>query len=58
MHLNRLETTFQRRVLLDVLAVLVGGGGADGLELTASSMGLSMSDAPKAPSAEPAPTIV
>ena len=40
MHLNRLETTFQRRVLLDVLAVLVGGGGADGLELTASQHGL------------------
>ncbi len=34
-HLNRLETTFQRRVLFDVLAVFVGGGGADGLQLTA-----------------------
>ena len=33
MHLDRLESAFQRRVLLDVLAVLVGGGGADGLQL-------------------------
>ena len=32
-HLNRLETAFQSRVLLDVLAVLVGGGGTNGLEL-------------------------
>ena len=32
-HLNRLETTFQSRVLLDVLAVLVGGSGTNGLEL-------------------------
>ena len=31
-HLDRLETTFQRGILLDVLAVLVGGGRADGLQ--------------------------
>ena len=31
-HLDRLESTFQRGVLFDVLAVFVGGGGADGLE--------------------------
>ena len=31
-HLNRLESTFQRGVLFDVLAVFVGGGGANGLE--------------------------
>ena len=40
MHLNRLETAFQRRILFDVLAVLVGGGGADGLQFAASQHGL------------------
>ena len=34
--LDRLETTLECGVLLDVLAVLVGGGRADGLELTTS----------------------
>ena len=34
-HLDRLEAALQRRVLLDVLAVLVERGGADGLQLTA-----------------------
>ncbi len=32
-HLDRLEPTLQRGVLLQVLAVLVEGGGADGLQL-------------------------
>ena len=32
-YLNRLEPAFQRRILLDVLAVFVGGGGSDGLQL-------------------------
>ena len=31
-HLDRLETTLQSRILLDVLTVLVGGGGANGLQ--------------------------
>ena len=34
-HLNRLETTFQRGVLFDVLAVLVEGGRANGLQFAA-----------------------
>ena len=33
--LDRLEATLEGGVLLDVLAVLVGGGGTDGLQLTA-----------------------
>src|SRR5699024_8676271 len=33
--LHRLETTLESGVLLDVLAVLVQGGGTDGLQLTA-----------------------
>ena len=35
-HLNWLEAAFQCGVLLNVLAVLVQGGGANGLQLTAS----------------------
>ena len=37
---HRLEATLERRVLLDVLAVLVQGGGADAVELTAGEHGL------------------
>ena len=32
---NRLETAFEGRILLDVLAVLIEGGRPDGLDLTA-----------------------
>mmetsp|Transcript_3026 Transcript_3026/g.11268 ORF Transcript_3026/g.11268 Transcript_3026/m.11268 type:complete len:911 (+) Transcript_3026:148-2880(+) len=39
-NLHGLETTLERGVLLDVLAVLVDGGGADALELTAGEGGL------------------
>ena len=35
-HLNWLEAAFQCGVLLNVLAVLVQGGGTDGLQLAAS----------------------
>ena len=35
-HLDRLETTFQRGILFDVLAVFVGGGGANGLKFATS----------------------
>src|SRR5699024_9989084 len=38
--LDRLETTLERRVLLDVLAVLLERGGTDGLQLTAGQLGL------------------
>ena len=34
-HLDRLETSLEGGVLLEMLAVLVDGGGTDGLELTA-----------------------
>ena len=34
-HLDRLEAALERRVLLQVLAVLLEGGGADGLQLAA-----------------------
>ena len=34
---DRLEAALERRVLLDVLAVLVEGGGADALQLAARS---------------------
>ena len=38
-HLDRLEPALQGGVLLDVLAVFIEGGGADGLELAASQHG-------------------
>ena len=38
-HLDRLEPALQGGVLLDVLAVLVEGGGADGLELATGQHG-------------------
>ena len=38
--LDRLEAALQRRVLLQVLAVLVEGGGPDGLQLAAGQHGL------------------
>ena len=38
--LHRLEPALQRGVLLDVLAVLVEGGGADGLQLAAGQLRL------------------
>ena len=40
MHLDRLETTFESRILLDVLAVLVSGGSANGLQLATGQHGL------------------
>ena len=55
---DRLEPALQRRVLLDVLAVLVQGGGADALHLAAGQAGLRMLEASTAPSAAPAPTSV
>ena len=57
-HEHLLETTLKRRVLLDVLTVLVQRGRADQAKLTARSMGLSMLPASIEPSAAPAPTIV
>src|SRR5690606_24543283 len=39
--LHRLEAAFQGGILLDVLAVLVEGGGADGLQLTAGQLRLA-----------------
>ena len=39
-NLHRLETTFKSRILFDVLAVLVAGGCADGLQLAARKHGL------------------
>src|SRR4029079_15619195 len=72
--LDRLEPSLERRVLLEVLTVLVERGGADRLELTAGehrlgdgpgvgcprrrSCGWVMLAAPSAPSAAPAPTSV
>lgn len=57
-HLNGLETTLEGSILLDVLAVLVERGGTDGLQLTASKLGLEDGAASIAPSAAPAPTRV
>ena len=37
---DRLEPAFERGVLLDVFAILVEGGGADGAELTPGELGL------------------
>ena len=39
-HQHRLETALQGRVLLDILAVLVQGGGADAVELAPGQHGL------------------
>ncbi len=39
-HLDRLEPALERGILLDVLAVLVEGGGADDLQLTTGQHGL------------------
>ena len=39
-HLDRLEAALKGGVLLDVLAVLVEGGGADGLQLAAGQLRL------------------
>ena len=39
-HLHRLETPLQGRVLLDILAVLVQGGGADAVQLAPGQHGL------------------
>ena len=38
--LHRLETTLQRGILFDVLAVLIQGGSTDGLQLAAGQLGL------------------
>ncbi|MCB5293720.1 hypothetical protein BJQ90_03178 [Arthrobacter sp. SO3] len=40
LNLDRLETPFQRGILLDMLAVVIQRGGTDGLELTARQHGL------------------
>ena len=55
---HRLEAALERGVLLDVLAVLVEGGGADQRSSPRASIGLSMLPASIAPSAAPAPTTV
>src|SRR5699024_3358982 len=39
-NLNRLETTLQRRILFNVLAVLIQSGCTDGLQLTTSQLRL------------------
>ena len=51
-----LEAPFERRVFLDVLGI-VEGGGADGLQLAAGERGLELLRRPS-PSAAPAPTTV
>jgi hypothetical protein len=56
--LDRLEAALERSVLLDVLAVLVERGGADGLQLAAGEHRLEDLAASIAPSAAPAPTRV
>ena len=56
---HRLEAALERGVLLEVLAVLVERGGADGLQLAASEHRLEdRLAASMAPSAAPAPTRV
>ena len=40
LHLDGLEPALERRILLEVLAVLVARGGADGLQLTTGEHGL------------------
>ena len=39
-YLHRLETTLQRSVLLNMLAVFIQRGGTDGLQFTAGQLGL------------------
>ena len=39
-HLYRLEAPFQRRILFDVLAVFIEGGGADDLDFPTGKRGL------------------
>ena len=54
-----LEPPLERRVLLEVLAVLVARGGADRLQLAAGEHRLAGCEAASiAPSAAPAPTSV
>ena len=55
---HRLEAPLERRVLLDVLAILVERGRADARSSPRASIGLSRLAASIAPSASPAPTIV
>jgi hypothetical protein len=57
-HEHRLEAALERRVLLDVLAVLVKGGRPDTAKLATSQHRLEMLPASTEPSAAPAPTIV
>jgi hypothetical protein len=56
--LDGLEAALERGVLLEVLAVLVGGRRADRLQLAAASIGFRIEAASIAPSAAPAPTRV
>jgi hypothetical protein len=53
-----LEASFERRVLLDVLAVFIQRRRADRVQFTRASIGLSILPASIAPSAAPAPTTV
>ncbi len=58
-HEDRLEAPFQRRVLLDVLAVFVERGRADGVQFAARQHRLEhVARRPSTPSAAPAPTSV
>ena len=57
-HENDLEAAFERGVFLDVLAIFVERGGADGAQSPRASAGFSMFEASMAPSAAPAPTRV
>jgi len=57
-NLDGLEAAFQRAILLDGLAVLGRGGGADALDFSARERCLRMLAASSDPSAEPAPTSV
>ncbi len=53
-----LKAPLERRVLFNILAVLLKRRRADDLQLAAPERGLRMFAASIAPSAEPAPTIV
>jgi len=57
-HKNRLEAALECRILLDVLFVLVDGGGAIARNSPRASAGFSILEASMAPSAAPAPTSV
>jgi hypothetical protein len=52
---HRLEATFESGIALDVLAILIEGGGSDTLQFTPGQGRLEMLAASMAPSAAPGP---